>query len=456
MSQRPSSYKTYDYGSIPICDIADTDKCNLLQLANVTVRELCENRNMNLLMFPSKLDAYKDGVADSNIFTIDEQKLQTGDLLGFIGINDTQLTISSRFAENDTKDYFLHYMLQKVFNINLLNLRHSASNDSVFDFLVYMFPFYLKRALKQGVFRLYKNTGYNNANVRGTINIPEHIKYNIPFSGKIAYRVKEYSEDNCLTQLIRHTIEYIRTSEMSSILKIDAESEACTSQICNVTPSYNRNALNTIIAKNLKPVCHPFYTEYGILQKLCIYILQHKRLRYGTENSRVYGLLFSGSWLWEEFLYKAVLKECGFRHPQNKAGKGGIYLFESNAFYNDNFLSRCKRYPDYITEGCILDAKYKHLDNNHIDRNDMHQIISYMHVEKAKIGGFIYPTSRANLAVTKLGTLRGHGGYVYNIGVPVPQKVGTYQNYVDAMNRIQDDLKSVITKFIDDTTHILP
>lgn len=437
-------YKTFDYSQIPITQLRDKDRENLSKIANFTIRNLCENNNSNLLIFPQQLDIHHDGIADSYIFTMDNQKLQTGDLLGFVGINDSQITISTRFAKNDIEDYFLYYMLQKVFHINLLDLQHSISNDRIFDFLTYMFPFYLKRALKQGLYKQYTTKNYNNINVKGAINISNHIKNNTPFTGKIAYRVKEYNCDNDLTQLIRHTIEYIRDSYMSSILQIDADTVAYVSQICNATPSYDKRALNNILIKNKNLISHPYYTEYRILQKLCIQILCHKRLKYGVDNNRIYGLLFSGSWLWEEFIYKTILNECGFSHPQNRAGKGGIYLFNKNEADINFVVSRCKRYPDYFKENFILDAKYKHLDNNRIDRNDVHQIISYMHVEEANIGGFIYPKSTMDIMVTKLGDLRGFGGMIYNIGVPIPQEKETYAMFSLEMTNIQEELKRKI------------
>lgn len=438
------TYKTFDYSHIPINEIEDKDLCNLAKISNLSIKELCDGKDNNLLIFPDKLDKYKDGIADSCIFTLDKQKLHTGDLLGFIGVNNSQVMISSRFAKNDNEDYFLHYMLQKVFNINLLNLKHSASDNQIFDFLAYMFPFYLKRALKQGIYKQYIKKEYNNANVRGTINVAANIRYNAPFTGKIAYKVREYAYDNHLTQLIRHTIEYIRDSYMYSVLKTDTDTEAYVSQICNVTPTFNKREQSYILNKNRTPLSHPYYTEYCKLQKLCMYILQHKRLKYGNANNKIFGLLFSGSWLWEEFLYKAVLSESGFKHPQNKIGKGGIYLFEKSNYEDNDKCSRCKRYPDYFKDGYILDAKYKHLDNNRIDRNDMHQVISYMHVEQAHIGGFLYPTTNENSPISKLGNLRGHGGSIYNIGVYIPQNVLSYKEFCEQFNAVTNKLKHKI------------
>lgn len=74
----------------------------------------------------------------------------------------------------------------------------------------------------------------------------------------------------------------------------------------------------------------------------------------------------------------------------------------------------------------------------------MHQIISYMHVERAGIGGFIFPTSQEVVTITKLGNLRGHGGLIYNIGVPIPKEDGTFAMFVAAMRNIQQKLKEKI------------
>lgn len=127
-------YKTYDYSHIPIQEIEDKDLCDFYQIANLTIRDLCKKQNANLLIYPPQLDVYKDNLVDNYIFKIDDKNLQTGDLLGFIGKNESQLTIGTRFAKDGSDDYFLHYMLQKVFKINLLDLKHSTSEEKIFDF----------------------------------------------------------------------------------------------------------------------------------------------------------------------------------------------------------------------------------------------------------------------------------------------------------------------------------
>ena len=64
--------------------------------------------------------------------------------------------------------------------------------------------------MRKGLFKTYICKKYNDGNVRGSIDVARHIKNNTPFIGNIAYSKREYSYDNYLIELVRHTIEYIK------------------------------------------------------------------------------------------------------------------------------------------------------------------------------------------------------------------------------------------------------
>ena len=345
----------------------------------------------NIIIFPNSIKESKDLEEDSRIFDIINDSIQTNNIMGFISYNNTQIKISSRFAFNDNEDYFLHYMLMKVLSLNVVNLEHGKDYDDSFDFLIYMFISFFKRALKQGLFKQYKLIKHNDSNVKGTIDINRYIKNNIPFNGKISYNTREYSYDNNITQLIRHTIEYINTKNRY-ILSYDNEIKDYTHQIFYSTPSYERNKRESIINKNLKQLSHPYYYEYEPLRKICIQILRHEKLKYGRDDNTVYGLLFDGAWLFEEYLNSFLSKEK-FIHAENRNSKNGIKLLDNG----------WRVYPDFYKiendNNIVLDAKYKRLnysDSESIDRNDKHQIVSYAYTLNAKKAGFIYPTEIDN------------------------------------------------------------
>jgi 5-methylcytosine-specific restriction endonuclease McrBC regulatory subunit McrC len=352
--------------------------------------------------------------------------------MGFVGRNETQLTISSRFAKNDEHDYFLHYMLQKVFSINLFNFDQTPNKENIWDFLLYLFPYYLKRAYSQGVYKAYKRKEYNDANVKGTIDVKRHIHINIPFCGKIAYTTREHSLDTAVTQLIRHTIEHIKTHPYGSgVLTSDSETRDIVSKFCFITQnSYSKNARQKIISANLKPVSHPYFTEYKMLQKICLRILQREKLTFGAENDKIYGLLFDGAWLWEEYL-NTILK-YDFIHPENKTGKHRKYLFE-------NFQAI---YPDFISKYqpiMVGDAKYiplgnqkEYAESSERATNIYYKTITYMYRFKSDYGFLLFPHPETSFDETY--TIKDTNGILRKLGLAIPQNA---ENFTDFQNKMR-------------------
>lgn len=420
------------------------------KLSHRSVGSLC-NDNPELLIFPHCLGERRKEFCDAEICTVVGNTITTGNLMGFIGVeNDehrAELSIRSRFQQDGKEDYFLHYLLEKVFHINLLKLPTSGGDSETFEFILFhLFTHYLRRSIKQGIFKQYQKCGYNDANVKGVIDISRHIRYNIPFNGKVAYRTSEYKYDNPVTQLIRHTIEYIRQHPFAGNVLKDVDDSVRT--IYEITPSYNVNHRQSIINKNLKPIKHPFYTQYTFLQRLCLHILRHKKMSYASSEQKVYGILFDGAWLWEEYL-ATMLAEEGFIHAV-KEERNGFQMYAGGQM----------RYPDFynVKSGIILDAKYKRL-NLGIQRNDLYQMISYIHTLNngkefhtpcAKFGALIYPLSfnDSNICNAELTfkTLYGSGGKLGVIPLQIPQCKECYESFVGNMSITEEKLIKDIHK----------
>ena len=408
-----------------VCSLHDTT--DLLSIGNKPIRQLCEE-NEHLLVFPLSIDDTDDRIGDSTIVDIyaeDENsiRIKSGNIMGFVGRKNQQMKIYSRF-DNQKHDFFLHYMLQKVFSFNIFNLDFTSSEDNVFEFLVYMFPAMLKKAMRQGVYKEYRRFRHNNANVRGTIDISRHIRENIPFRGTVAYNTREFCFDNSITELIRHTIEYIKTIPFGDIiLSSDKTVEDCIKKIVSYTPSYIHTERIKIIQDNLLPCNHPFYTEYTTLQKLCVQILRQEEIKYGTDDDRIYGILFDGAWLWEEYLNTLLCKK-GFIHPENKLGTGSIYLFEHGG----------QRFPDFWKQDIVLDAKYKKLAINgtrlDIERDDVHQIMAYMYRLKASKGGIICPyKGEKNKIISQNMHKDSYLGSLSLYALAIPKNCSSYEDF---------------------------
>lgn len=423
---------------------------SLSSIANVPLKELT-TKNPNLLVFPYEIDKSYGKIGELPIFemcgcyeNLSEIKIETGNLMGFIEIGSgggaVQLEISSRFSKSEN-DFFLHYMLGKVFCENLFRLNYDASSGSVFDLLCFMFPFVLKNAVRQGIFKTYRTFERNDANVKGVLNFPRHIRQNIPFGGKVAYKKRVQVFDNPLTELVRHTIEFIKTKTFGkSILNSDSDTKSAVSQIVELTQNYSFHERQKIISKNAKPVSHPFFTKWRPLQKLCLAILNHSKINYHSNEKSVCGLLFDGAWLWEEYLNK-ILSPLGFVHPENKIHKGGLRMFtDGNELTFDKDHRRI--YPDFYKKNeYILDAKYKPLQEN-VCREDLYQVISYMHTMKISRGGFIFPDDGRTDFENRRYNLANNTGTIDVIGMKIPQNAESFQKFCELMQADEKNLQN--------------
>jgi 5-methylcytosine-specific restriction endonuclease McrBC regulatory subunit McrC len=404
---------------------------SLWKIASRDIGQLKLDNDGALLVFP---DDWKAGIEGSGgrrpLFTLTKDgTITTNNIMGFIGIDKTELTISSRFASDEKggHDYFLHYMLQKVLSFNIVNLDLSSAKESVADFLPYLFPGLLREALSQGIYRQYHRREYNDANLRGAIDTARHLRTNMPFMYKVAYSTREHTADNAVTQLIRHTIEYIAARPIgNAVLANSPDARMDVSTIKSVTRNYQKNERQKIINANRKTFNHPYFTKYRRLQQLCLQILNHEKITSGGENDKVHGILFDGSWLWEEYL-NTLLKHR-FTHPNNRTGYGREYLF-----YNDKDNYEQEIYPDFISNDktIIADAKYKELEVK--NREDYFQIIAYMHRFKSEDGFLLFPEKNH---VQKNYTVIGTSDKLTKLGLAIPTQS---ENFKLFRNQIEEN-----------------
>ena len=432
---------------VPIKDNSKKKKESFSDITNLTAKiadkSLEQLEREGIFVFPEMLKDAEDVTRDQIILQSRNDDYCTGNVMGFLGYGEERLVIRSRFSQDDREDYFFQYLLDKVLDFpNIVDLKSDADpNSRLFSFLLFLFPFYLKKAMRKGVFKEYIRRQYNDDNVKGMIDIPRHIDKNIPFIGNIAYSQREFSFDNHLTELIRHTIEYIKKKPYGNTLLVKAKEEV--KQIVDATPSYELYNRQKIIEENKKNIVrHAYFREYRELQRLCLLILQHQKHQIGTGIREIYGILFDGAWLWEE--YVNTLIGCYFHHPMNKSKKGAQRLFSGN-----NGVI----YPDFIGKNemqwVIADAKYK--PNRNIGSEDYLQVLAYMYRFDAKVGYYLYPESE-NGTDLKLWLNRGTS-YENNVkpredvsvikhGLKIPAEATDYESFVVQMKENERDFIS--------------
>ena len=386
----------------------------------------------NIFIFPNDLTHTPDLDKDQKIFETVNQEIKTGNVIGFLGCNQERLTISSRFSDK-YNDYFLHYLLQKVLNINLTSLDVGLSpEDKLYQLLVYLFPKYLQVALRKGLYKEYQRSSHNDSHVKGVIDVGNHLKKNLPFTGNIAYTTREFTYDNPLMQLIRHTIEYIKTQKSFGAL-LDSNRETI-AEVTRVTSAYKlADRAKFIRINKTKPLRHAYFREYRKLQEFCLMILNREKHGLGYQEQKIHGIFFDVSWLWEEYVYTLLPK--GFVHPRNKDKTDGISVFS---------VGKRKVYPDFYDRErkIVLDAKYKKLEftEKGINREDLFQLISYSYILKAEKTGLIFPSIERSVN-SEIGEVAGYGVLLKKWSIQIPQKVSYYSEFCKMMESCEEIFK---------------
>lgn len=411
------------------------------KLADKTLEQL---EKEGVFIFPELIKNSDDLTKDQMVLQSLNDLYRTSNIMGYIGYGDKQLFIGSRFS-NGENDFFLRYMLDRVLELpNIVDFETNADNDgTMFSILVCLFPRYLRLAMRKGLFKTYIRNEYNDENVKGTIDVSRHISQNTPFIGNVAYSQREYSFDNYMMELVRHTIEYIKKKPYSKNLILKAKDEV--NAVINATPEFDTHDKRKIITQNQHTmVRHAYYREYRALQQLCLLLLQNQNHRLGSGSNRLYGILFDGAWLWEEYINKLV--GAHFYHPMNKKGQGAQRLFTDTDNIKQGLI-----YPDFIsknsTNRIVADAKYKPIDN--IGNKDYLQLLAYMFRFDAQKGYYFYPkTEYEDDLVFKLnkGTTYEknveprESVLISKIGLSIPSNADSYSTFVCDIQKSENEI----------------
>ena len=432
---------------LKIRDNSQTEKAAFSEIGTLTGRikdkTLEQLEREGIFVFPDALEDNGDLTKDQVILQSVNGTYRTGNVMGFLGCGDERLIIASRFSGGE-EDYFFQYLLERVMDIpNLVDLETDADDSRrLFSLLLFLFPRCLKAAMRKGLFRTYVRNEYSNGNVRGSIDIRRHIQRNTPFVGKVAYTQREFSCDNDLTELVRHTIEFIKGKPYGNKILIRVKDEV--RDVVRATGRYRPSDRQKVMEANRRsPVRHAYFREYLALQRLCLLILQHRGNQIGSGTRQVYGILFDGAWLWEEYVF-ALVGDV-FYHPMNRERRGAQWLFSGNVGLI---------YPDFIGRDrehrIIADAKYKPAEN--IGNRDYLQVLAYMFRFDAKTGYYLYPEADGQddlrLCMNRGSTYESNVSprddvSVTKHGLRIPAHAETYAAFVKRMQENEAEFRQV-------------
>jgi len=344
---------------------------------------------------------------------------------GVLQYQGRTVQLHSRFDDNNQ---FLSYALEKAGELPVTLLRDmqvSAGVGSYRKLLAYLFLSQLRDAYGLGIYREYRTFEYNDSRPRGYLNISRHIRLNPMNNGRIAYSTREYTADNPVNRLMLVTWQTLRKDPATAetVEKLIQNAPSLQEAPNGIAWEIGEQELNAAATQKLlcdvdRPITHPMHQMYEKVRRTALLILrQQGQELFDNQQQQTTGFLFPMDRVWEVFLEKTILLPPGWK-SQNKTDedKGESQILLSQVGEQDgkpvwSDTGKRKLKPDFLFGDAdtgeytmVLDAKYKKgwaetVVNNaskkatwsNGTRDDVFQVLTYMLITKANIGGIVFP-----------------------------------------------------------------
>lgn len=266
------------------------------------------------------------------------------------------------------KAYFLAAMLLCLppKDLKRLDMEVNISFDQVMEILLlFMYKNQLAEASKKGIFRRYQRFENNDSRPHGTIDIARHIRENMGLErGRIAYHYRELTADNPVNRLI--LAAYKRLCEkFPGLCEMHIDSDERLSSTLNMLKTelgWSKANVRSIVKENLRPVTHPYFSEYEDLRRTCLRILRDESVSiFDAEDcfEETDAIYFDITKLWEKYLesqFDRLVARSAFQ-----AQEGDTFL--QNLKQGGTSLNK-EAVPDFLFQKggknvAILDAKFK-------------------------------------------------------------------------------------------------
>ncbi|MEO5945990.1 MAG: hypothetical protein ABIP79_04185 [Chitinophagaceae bacterium] len=289
-------------------------------------------------------------------------------------------------ADADERQSWHNVLLQMLKECRLLQVNHvdyaslKLKSNSILEIYFEFFLAQTEKLLHEGLVKKYRKTEGNKLAMKGQLLFAKNIANNLVHKERFYVRHTEYNRTNIFNQLLYKTLCLIPSISSNPFL----------------SDKVNRLLLDFPEMPDCKATAANFdklvYDRKTIRYKDSLLISKMLLLNYrpditgGSEN--VIAILFDMNKLWEEFVYRRLVKSAGSDITVSRQNK-------RNFWYNrtDGFHKLVK--PDIVVtknnKTIIIDTKWKIIDDNRPGDDDLRQMFVYNLLLDAEQSILLYP-----------------------------------------------------------------
>jgi 5-methylcytosine-specific restriction enzyme subunit McrC len=330
---------------------------------------------------------------DNNYFTGIRDGVKFKNYVGVIQIGGLTIEILPK-ADNkkpDDKGYSTWHaallnMLRICKHINVISMSEAnlkRKNHSLLDLYFEMYLDEVEKLLRTGLIKNYRKTSSNILALKGSLDFNKNIQQNLIHQERFYTNHQVYDYENIANQILLKGLSILSKVTNSSLLQ-DKISRLKLS-FPEIKEIEIRKSHFDILKQNRKTA--PYASALQIAQMI---ILNYSPdIRSGQENMLT--LLFDMNKLWEEYIYRMLLRSKKLNTSVNFQNKQKFW--EGRTIRPDLVINRT---TEGVSETYVIDTKWKVLDvkNPKPADDDLKQMYAYNMYWNAKRSMLLYPNSK--------------------------------------------------------------
>jgi len=271
-----------------------------------------------------------------------------------------------------------HVNVQTVSEASLSRRYHSLLD---LYFILYLEE--LSRLIHQGLIKKYRNTHGNLNALKGRIIFPKNLQHNLIHKERIYTDHQLYDYEHLLNQVLLKGL---------SVLSIVSQNPLITDRIHRVKldfPEIREIPITRFHFDKLKinRKSEPYRRALDIARMIILNF--RPDIRSGNDN--MLALLFDMNKLWEEYVYRMLLKESC---PEVSVSfQNSKKFWENKSIRPDLVVTHTQ--PSGEKEHYIIDTKWKVIDTNHPSDDDLKQMFVYNAYWQADKSMLLYPRTQS-------------------------------------------------------------
>lgn len=277
-------------------------------------------------------------------------------------------------------------LLQMLRECSLLRVNHvdyaslNLKSNSILDIYIELFVSATEKLLHEGLVKKYRKTDGSKLSLKGQLLFAKNITLNLVHQERFYVRHSEYSHINTFNQLLYKTLRIIPSLSKASRI-IDKVNRVLLD--FPEMPDCNVSAL--LFDRLIYDRKTERYKEAMLISKM---LLLNFRPDITGGNENVIAILFDMNALWEEFVYRRLVKLADTGTFVSRQQKQNFWW---NA--TEGYFKPVK--PDIVitknSNKIIIDTKWKIITDNNPGDNDLKQMFVYNLLWNAQQSILLYP-----------------------------------------------------------------